>query len=164
MEPAYSSEQIEQLRRNTRVKGEVICRDCNRPARDDQCGRLHDPEFIWQRVPEALMELEDIHEWQGEKWGLRNQLPQPTAGYSTDCLTSSKGEKESYCLQWGEDWQIHVRWQDHPFYQYTVHREYHPINHPICHGSDWVNGHTKKIRENSRITRSAYEEPVHLHI
>lgn len=112
-----------------------------------------------------MLEIEEVHEWQGEKWGIRTDLSQPTvAGYSTDCLSSWKGEEESFCLQLLNDWQIHVRWQDHPFYNYTVHREFDPNRNPLGHLCDVIGGDTKKIRDIHRLTWSAYDEPVHLAI
>lgn len=158
-------EEVEQIRRTTKVKGEVICRECGRPVGDDRCGRLHDPEFVWQRISEALLNIQEVHEWRGEKWGIRHQLPQPTiAGYSDDCLVGRKGERENYCLQFRNGWRIHVRWLDHPYYKYTVHREFDPKHKTVAHLFDVVSGDTKRMRDNFRVTWSAYNEPTHLTI
>lgn len=156
-------DQAEQVRKDTKVKGEVICKRCGGPAGNDRCGRLHDPTYVWERIPAALLQIDDIHEWQGEKWGIRVPLQSPTvAGYSEDCLVGWKGEEANYCLQLPNDVQIHVRWQDNPVYEYTVHREFDPNRNLVGHVCDVIGGNTKRMRDDFRLTWSAYDDPDHL--
>jgi len=163
MHSPAAPDQVEQVRMDTKVKGEVICKRCGGPAGNDRCGRLHDPNYVWECIPEALLQIDEAHEWQGEKWGIRATLQSPTvAGYSKDCLVGWKGEEANYCLQLPNDVQIHVRWQDRPVYEYTVHREFDPNRNLVGHVCDVIGGNTKRMRDDFRLTWSTYDDPDHL--
>lgn len=161
-EPA-TSDRIERIRKHTMVKGEVICEVCGRPAGECRRIRLLDPADMWNRIAGALLQINDIADWRGEKWGIRLSLPTPeTAEFDRDCLVGSKGEEANYCHQATDGTRIHVRQGDHPVYKYTIHREFDPNCYPVRHLGDVIYGNNKRNREMSRLTRSAYDEPEHL--
>jgi hypothetical protein len=161
-EPA-TSDRIEQIRKQTMVKGEVICRVCGRPAGECRRIRLLDPADMWSRIKEALLQINDIADWRGERWGIRLSLRTPEiAGFDRDCLAGWKGEEANYCLQATDGTRIHVRHRDHSVYEYTIHREFDPKCHLGRHIGDAIYGKINRNREMSRLTRSAYDEPENI--
>lgn len=167
-----SHRELEHKRIRRGIKGFVVCRDCGFHVGDRRCQRLTTSARIWDSIPGGFEGL-GFPSIQGEKFAIINSIQPPdqvpTAfDYSLDSIVGSKGETENYCCLVNQEIQLHVR-QDDCGFPFTVHFEFRSdseatYRHLGGHAGDWVAGNDNRFREKSRLTGTAYEQPLDLRI